>query len=428
MAMGIAPQDRTYKTSDRPLTGSMLFPDLVWAHWVWQCKARPRSFERDGRARRLLGSFARLNGRPPQRRLAASNGAGMSPPSDLKSFEDAYEREAEAFQKSEGRIIRAYWCTSEASAVVLTERTRRRRWVPWRSRGNQRLHRVTDWVTTDAPQIAELLHGADALAIRISRVLHPIPRRIALEWVFSEQSYLLGFVERTGGRPRRKETIRVVARHREEIDRIERYYDRAAKKAARIRYFYGMLLGLLPVAALGVLSAGFIELFGDLDLSSAAARNFYACLGAGALGAVVSVMTRMRQEDGLKLDYEVGPALIVMLGAFRPVLGAIFGTVAYFALESGFLPLTPPETDKVFFYYPLIAFFAGFSERFAHVVLGDADLSVARALSGADTVSMEIAPNGSPAAATSANGAVTAVPASHPTGTHTTATSSRPGR
>src|SRR5215218_3036659 len=288
--MGAAPQDRTYGASDRPLTGSMLFPDLVWAHWVWQCRARPRNFERNGRARRLLGGFARRNGRPQRRKLAVANGAVAVPQAELKRLEDAYEREAEAFQRSEGKIIRAYWCTSEASAVVLTERERRRRRLRWRSFGSQRLHRVTDWVTADAPQIAELLHSGDALAIRISRVLHPIPRRIALEWVFSEQSYLLGFVERTGGRPRRKETARVVARHRVEIDRIERYYDRAAKKAARIRYFVGMLLGLVFVAVLGVLSAAFIELFGELDLGSASARNFYACFGAGALGAMVSVM------------------------------------------------------------------------------------------------------------------------------------------
>jgi hypothetical protein len=326
MTMGTAPQDRTYAASDRPLTGSMLFPDLVWAHWVWQCKARPRRFERNGAARRLLASFARRNGRPPRRRNAVRNG-GTLPETDLKSLEGAYEREAESFQSSE-----------------------------------------------------------------------------------------LGFVERTGRRPRKKESAPVVARHRLEIDRIERYYDRAAKKVARIRYFGGMLLGLLFVAALGVLSAAFIELFGELDLGSASARNFYACFGAGALGAMVSVMTRMRQEDGLKLDYEVGPALIVMLGAFRPILGAIFGTVAYFALESDFLPLTPPpEPGKVFFYYPLIAFFAGFSERFAHVVLGEADLTVARALSGADTASTEIASNRDSAAARSANGAVSAAPAPQPT-------------
>src|SRR6266480_1030386 len=48
------------------------------------------------------------------------------------------------------------------------------------------------------------------------------PRRIAMEWVFSEQSYLLGFVERMGGRPSKKDTASTVARHQVEVDRIER--------------------------------------------------------------------------------------------------------------------------------------------------------------------------------------------------------------
>jgi hypothetical protein len=127
-----------------------------------------------------------------------------------------------------------------------------------------------------------------------------------------------------------------------------------------------------------------IELFGDLNLSTDATRNFYACFGAGAVGAVVSVMTRMRQEDGIKIDYEVGRALVVMLGAFRPVLGAIFGTATFFALESGVFQPTPDADATAFFYYPLFAFAAGFSERYAHVIMGDADLSVARALTGAE--------------------------------------------
>ena len=96
-------------------------------------------------------------------------------------------------------------------------------------------------------------------------------------------------------------------------------------------------------------------------------------------------MTRMRQEDGIKIDYEVGRALVVMLGAFRPVLGAIFGTATFFALESGVFQPTPDTDATAFFYYPLFAFAAGFSERYAHVIMGDADLSVARALTGAET-------------------------------------------
>ena len=144
-----------------------------------------------------------------------------------------------------------------------------------------------------------------------------------------------------------------------------------------------MLLGLVVVVGLGALIPFIVDLFGHLDLDSNDARRFYACFVAGAVGAMVSVMTRMRQEDGVRLDYEVGHLLIVMLGAFRPVLGAIFGVLAYFAIGSKVLPITPPPGARAFFYFALIAFVAGFSERFAHVILGSADLTVAKALTGA---------------------------------------------
>jgi hypothetical protein len=384
----------------RSLTGSMLFPDLVWAHWAWQSNVRPHSFEPRGRARRFLAR-ARPNGRGSQNGVLVRSPAS---PDEIAQLKQDYDSEAAAFQEAEGEITRSYWCASEASAVVLTEKEKRRSWLPWRRCGNQRLHRATDWVTADAPEIAALLHSGDMLAIRITRVLYNVPQRIALEWIFSEQSYLLGFVERTRGRPRHKETAEVVERHQKEVNRIERYYDRAAKQSARIRYFGGMIVGLLFVIGLAPLLAALIELFDDLDLSDEATRNFYACFGAGAIGAVVSVMTRMRQEDGLKLDYEVGSPIIVLLGAFRPVIGAVFGTATFFTLQSGLLDPTPSVETTAFFYYPLLAFAAGFSERYAHVVMGDADLTVARALTGADSPEQIAADSEAPGAAPSGAG------------------------
>jgi hypothetical protein len=368
-----------HRSADRPITGSMLFPDLVWAHWVWQLSSRPHAFSRLPRwARRWLVLGSATDG----------SGAKAGPPpisdSELEQLRNAYEAEAGRFEEAEGRIIRAYWCATEASAVVLTEQHNRFGWLPWRRVGSIELHRVTDWVTADAPAIAQLLHSGDMLAVRINRVLTAVPRLIAMEWIFSEQSYLLGFVERSGGHPSRKETASTIERHEIEIDRLERYYDRAARKAARIWYFGGMVLGLGVVVGLGAVIPFVVEAFGHLDLASTSARTFYACFVAGALGAMVSVMTRMRQEDGVRLDYEVGELLIVILGAFRPVLGAIFGLLTYFAIDSRLLPLTPPANGTKYFYYALFAFAAGFSERFAHVILGSAELTVAKALSGGE--------------------------------------------
>jgi hypothetical protein len=361
-------------------TGSILFPNLVWAHWEWQTRSRPYSFPPHPRwLRPVRGLKARLNGRPAQ------NGTPSAPTAeDIAKLEQAYLDAAAKFEQAEGRIIRAYWCATEASAVVVTEETKRRlSWLPWRRVGSLGLHRVTDWVTADAPEVAELLHGGDMLAVRINRVLHAVPKLVAMEWIFSEQSYLLGLVERSGGHPSRRQTREALARHRDEVERLERYYHRAGTKAARIWYFGGMLAGLAAVAVLGTVIPFAIRAFGTFDLTSDAARTFYACFVAGALGAMVSVMTRMRDDKGVQLDYEVGELLIMMLGAFRPVLGAIFGVLTYLTIESQVLPLDPPTGEKVF-YYAVFAFAAGFSERFAHVITGSADLAASKALTGAD--------------------------------------------
>lgn len=45
----------------------------------------------------------------------------------------------------------------------------------------------------------------------------------------------------------------------------------------------------------------------------------------------------------------------------------------------------PPPGAIQFLYYALFAFAAGFSERFAHVILGSADLTVAKAATAPQT-------------------------------------------
>jgi hypothetical protein len=379
------PRSGAPRPNDRPHTGSSLFPNLVWAHWQWQTRFRPYSFPRKPRwARPVLALKHRLNGWPPQN---GANGEPASEPTadELDKLKKAYEDAAAEFEKAEGKIIREYWCATEASAVVVTEKRKGLSWLPWIQVGDLRLHRVTDWVTADAPKVAELLHGGDMLAVRVNRVLHAVPRFIAMEWIFSEQSYLLGLVERSGGHLTWRQSQKAIERHQDEVKRLELYYHRAGLKAARIWYFGGMLAGLLAVAALGVVIPFAIRQFATFELTSDEARGFYASFVAGALGAVVSVMTRMRDEKGekLKLDYEVGELLIVMLGAFRPVLGAIFGVLTYLAIESKVLPLDPPVGEEVF-YYAVFAFAAGFSERFAHVITGSADLAASKALADVD--------------------------------------------
>jgi hypothetical protein len=341
-----------------PSHGALVFPELIWKHYCWQHALHP---ERYGKGR---------NGQPTQ------NG-------DVRQLYRSYRRALHTFEDDAGEIVDAYWCLTDASAVVLTSKQISR----WPRRHDLRLYRATDWVTSAAPRIAALLHHSDSLAMKANQILPIVPKRIALNWIFSEQSFLLGVIERTGGKPNDKDLGAVVSEHARELKLIERYYDRAASKSARMVYFSGMLVGILLVAALGAVVPAVLRLFnGDLDLQSTQAQNFFACYGAGAVGALVSVMLRMRPDNrtGFSVDYEVGRAPLFWLGAFRPVIGAVFGSVLYFALESGFLLVQfgTAGDSGTFYFYAFVGFLAGFSERFTQVIFGEAELTVAQALGG----------------------------------------------
>jgi hypothetical protein len=338
-----------------PSHAALLFPELIWKHYCWQHALHPERFAKSRNGRHV------------------SNG-------DIGGLYRSYRRTLDKFEHAAGEIVDAYWCLTDASAVVLTRKDTSRRLA--RGKHDLRLYRATDWVTGSAPKIAALLHHSDSLAMKANQILPAVPKRITLNWIFSEQSFLLGVIERTNGRPSEKDLDGVVREHAEELKRIERYYDRAASKSARLVYFLGMLVGIVLLAALGAGIMGVLGLFTDLNLHSPQTQNFFASYGAGAVGAIVSVMLRMRPDTrtGFSVDYEVGRGPLFWLGAFRPAIGAVFACVLYFALESDFVQLGTIAQQSTFYFYAFVGFLAGFSERFTHVIFGEAELTVAEAL------------------------------------------------
>jgi hypothetical protein len=133
--------------------------------------------------------------------------------------------------------------------------------------------------------------------------------------------------------------------------------------------FLGLLWLLLALPVLVLV----LDLFDAFDPDTRTeARTLLACYGAGALGALVSVMSRMASTKGkFSLDYEVGRKAVRRLGMVRPVLGATFGIAAFLIIRSGALQLDLAE--NAFYLLTAAAFLAGFSERWAKVLLHGAE-------------------------------------------------------
>jgi hypothetical protein len=359
------------------------FSDVVRAHFDWDAAARDGDGERARVARRRFGD-----------RLAA--------------FESRYKVE----------LVDAYWCRKEASAVALAAareqspgplRRVHRRVFGVTEAPDLRLLRVTDWVTGDARKLADLFHRCDVLAIKAMWGLEGFQRTVVMQWLLAVEVHILGFVEsesrlvdsgagltagdgrdpnetgnaraRTDRRrsPGRRATDQAAARldrfcrgTMRELSKIEDYYQQAGQKRGRLRYVEGMLVIGMPAVAVAAVLAGLILwIFGLWDPDSAGVRRFYACMAAGALGAIVSVLIRMSgRRGGFTIDNELGAVGVMRLGAFRPLIGAVSGVVLSFLVQTPFLQLDQESFNIEFFV--VVAFLAGFSERWTKVVLDGA--------------------------------------------------------
>lgn len=154
---------------------------------------------------------------------------------------------------------------------------------------------------------------------------------------------------------------------RTEAAQAEDLCTRAVRRSALMAYFVGMLFGVVVFTVLGFL---FGQLLSSVSITGFNVQRFETVFISGAVGAVVSVMSRMSSDESW-LEYETGRSYLRLLGMFRPLIGAIFGVALYVGITSGVLQFIKPPSDPnaVFFFFAFIAFLAGFSERWARDIL-----------------------------------------------------------
>jgi hypothetical protein len=319
-------------TTARVEAADCSFPELVWAHYL-----RQRELHDTGNMRGEADAEFR-------RRLAA-------------------------FEAAEGRVLNAYWCTTKASAVALTEKRRGGLIGVFRRTPEIRLHAATDWIAADSPEIANTLHICETLGVRVTEVLSGTSERVAMQWILTVAGHLLGFIDREE-RPDRAQTKRLVARKRRELDKIGDYYHRAGEKVGRLVYLWGMLSGVALLVILGAAVGGLLWWLTDLNPHQERTQGLWVSYSMGALGSLMSVMTRMasNREGTFNLDYEVGRNSLRRLGSLRPCIGAIFALVTFCAIKGGIIQVLPNK--QTIYVFAVVAFFAGFSERWANVLLG----------------------------------------------------------
>jgi len=210
----------------------------------------------------------------------------------------------------------------------------------------------------------EILFHCMNLHYKALEFLTPQPRKICMRMIFGVIATLLGTLdaralEKQGDKPFGSDPAEVETLERE-LAQAQAYYRQSAQRQAQLEYLLGMLTAIIPAAAITAIVA---ITAGLLDKPATV-----AVLG-GAIGAVVSVMSRM-SSGSIELKPESGKKTIRALGFMRPVIGGIFGAVVYVFLAGGIVEIVtaPTGTGELAFYGGL-GFLSGFSERFANDVI-----------------------------------------------------------
>jgi hypothetical protein len=270
-----------------------------------------------------------------------------------------------AFESTHGEITDGYIYEAGQTALVLTSLPPNRfeKLVLFR-RERVQLYTETERLVHTHPEVARTLHRAEVRYVSVRQALRGLSQRLLVNWLFLwNRDVMIQAAEGTG--PFEPHEIRRLDR---ELDLIDENYEQSASREAQIVYLGGMLMGVLALCALAVPAGVLLDSANvPVDL-----KTFFGCLIAGALGALVSVVSRM-SADKFHVRHEVGRGYLQRVAAFRPFIGSVFGVLVYLALAGGVVAgiEVPPvaEEKKRFAFFLVFAFAAGFSERMVKEVL-----------------------------------------------------------
>jgi hypothetical protein len=164
------------------------------------------------------------------------------------------------------------------------------------------------------------------------------------------------------------------------------------QRQARFEYLEGVGLGaLITIPALAVAGWAAVHYGANQLNAPGAPGSLTAAIIGGAAGAVISVTQRMTTQTRtpLVIDFTAPKQQKIALGTLRPIVGAVFGAVVYFAIIGGLLAVqarTSKDASITVAFFAVAGFAAGFSERFAVDVLQRASSGILPTAQGKQAV------------------------------------------
>ena len=273
-----------------------------------------------------------------------------------------YEAIRERFEQEHGKIVDDYWSVREPAAVALCCKRLRFGRLEWS------LHRVMGSLAAGRSEYSPLLLRIARQSVRAHSLLSGMTQRMATANLFALSRDIMASLDTDGDEPTRLQEITAYQR---DLQYIAGYAGEACKRAARIVYLKGLLWGALALAAAAPVLAYVLSRVSVPDVDP---TLFVGCLVAGSLGAVMSVLIRLG-GDSLDVDHQFGRDYLTSLAALRPLIGAVFAVLLYFAFKGNLVKQVDVSGHGAgeFAFFVTSAFAVGFSERFAKQIVRTAE-------------------------------------------------------
>jgi hypothetical protein len=205
-------------------------------------------------------------------------------------------------------------------------------------------------------------------SVRANSLLRGMTQRMATASLFALSRDIMASLETEGDDRAKAQEIEAYKR---DLHYIASYAGEAGRRAARVVYLKGLLWGVLALAALAPPLAYVLSSVSVPDVDS---TLFVGCLVAGSLGAVMSVLIRLG-GDSLDVDHQFGRDYLTSLAALRPLIGAVFAVLLYFAFKGNLVAQVDVSGRGAgeFAFFVTSSFAVGFSERFAKQIVRTAE-------------------------------------------------------
>ncbi|MFJ9787066.1 hypothetical protein ACIRSS_46350 [Amycolatopsis sp. NPDC101161] len=203
----------------------------------------------------------------------------------------------------------------------------------------------------------DVFRSARRVERKYSVLLGGQSQEILVQGIYTEAVALLSVLDAMVGADGKRERLAAaVASSRKEIRQIEQNARDAALDRALVRYLGGLAVGVVVAAAVAIA----VHFLLKVEIGS----HLVICVVAGAIGAIVSVMTRTANRQRVRVSLDQGWLVVILSGCFRLIIGAVFGAAMFVLVRAGLLPLAVPVPgDQVTLFFAGLAFLAGFSER-----------------------------------------------------------------